>query len=104
MNEILNIIAAVGLPILAGIIFFITRRSGSSADSFEERVNRNNNDLRRILDEDRERESEERADIKRERTRLDEERRAVSRTGSIIRNARKSISGIIKSSKKNDEG
>lgn len=102
--EILEIIAAVGLPVLAAVFFFISGRKGSSSSSIEERADRNHNDLRQVLESDREREREENADIERERDILESERTAVGRTGSIISNARKSISGIIKNSKGTGKG
>jgi hypothetical protein len=99
MNEILEIIAAVGLPVLGAVLFFVSRRNGGTSEFIEKQADRNHNDLRSNLESDRERELAEDIDIKRERNRLEQERRASKRTGSLISNARKSISGIIKDSK-----
>lgn len=97
--DILEIIGGVGVVVLGALLFFITGRKGGSSDSVEKRADRNYSDLRSNLESDRERELEENIAIKRERNRLEQERRASQRTGSLISNARKSISGIIKNSK-----
>ena len=95
----MEIIGAVGLLILAAVLFIITRGSGKSSESIEKRADRNHTDLRSNLESDRDREREEDTAIKRERDRLESERKSSERERGIIRGARKSISGIIKNSK-----
>ena len=100
MNEkVKSFFIGIGAAILGFFVFFITGRNNSSSNAIEKRADRNHNDLRENLESDRDRERKENADIKRERNRLKLERESVGRTGSLIHNARKSISGIIKNSK-----